>query len=128
MNDTDDHGRKFYRCEGLDESIDSDEDDWFKEQETSDRSEANLISSNCGQGVHKPVLDFDFPCRLVPSTSLDHFHLYIDKPMAWYTYEKLLNALREANLLQPGFVKNSIARKATFVRPPWIKKKAKENA
>lgn len=125
MNDTDEHGRKFYFCEDLDESVGSGADDWFKEQETADKDDANLISSLCGQGIHKPVLDFDFPCRLIPSSTEGNFHLYIDRPIAWDTYEKLLLALKEANLLQPGFVKNSVERKATFVRPPWVKKKPK---
>lgn len=127
MSDTDEFGRKFYFCEDLDKSLNSGEDGnkWFKEQETADREQANLVSSSCGQGVHMPALDFDLPARLIPSTTEGHFHLYIDKPMAWDKYEALLVAMRDAGLLQPGFVKNSIERKATFVRPPWIKKPAK---
>lgn len=128
MSDTDEFGRKFYFCEDLDRSVDSKSDTnaWFKEQETADKDHANLVSSICADGMHRPVLDFDFPCRLIPSTTPGNGHLYIDKPMTWEAFEALLTALRDAGLLQPGFVKNSIKRKATFVRPPWIKKQPKD--
>jgi hypothetical protein len=128
MSSTDEFGRKFYFCEGLDDGGNSDEEDHSEKRTECDRDSANLISSDCGQGVHAPVLDIDFRCRLFPSSTDGCFHLYIDKPMAWDTYEKLLLAMQEAGILQPGFVKNSIARKATFVRPPWVKKPAKEGA
>jgi hypothetical protein len=125
MSDTDDFGRKFFVCDHLNESS---EDVQAEERRECTRDEANLISSDCGQGVHMPALDFDIPARLIPSTTPGHFHLYIDKPMAWDDYEKVLIALRDAHVLEAGFVKNSIARKATFVRPPWIKKPAKAPA
>ena len=126
MNDTDIFGRKFYFCEGLDIDQGSDSPDQSETRTECERNDANLISSDCGKGIHKPVLDFDFPCRLIPSSTEGCFHLYIDKPMDWDTYEKLLQTLNEVGLLQDGFAKKSIERKATFVRPPWIKKKAKE--
>lgn len=86
------------------------------------RDEANLIGSLCDDGKHMPVLDFDLPARLVPSSTEGHFHLYIDVPMEWEVYRKLIEAMRDAGLLQPGFANASIAREATMCRPEWIKK------
>lgn len=71
---------------------------------------------------HRPVLDIDFPAKLVPSSTPGRFHLYLDKPMSWAAYEKLLTALADAGIVERGYVRASIERGATFVRLPWIKK------
>lgn len=67
---------------------------------------------------HAPVLDFDFPCRLVPSTHEGHFHLYIDTTMPWDDYVKLLTCMKEVGLLQNNFVDMSIKRGMTMVMKP----------
>lgn len=86
----------------------------------------NLFSSELAlvgyKGAHAPTLDIDFPCELIESSTEGHFHLYIDVPMSWDTYEELLVAMMNAGLLQPGFVSLSIARKASYLRKPGVTK------
>lgn len=73
-------------------------------------------------GTHKPVLDIDFPVKVVPSSTEGHFHLFIDREMDWDTYVDLLVALQDAGILEEGYVHASIDRGFTGVRPPWSKK------
>lgn len=83
---------------------------------------ANLVSSLCDDGRHMPVLDIDLPCRLVPSSTLGHFHLYIDVPMEQEPYLRLVDALAEAGIVQKFYAEAARLRGATFVRPPWVTK------
>lgn len=87
--------------------------------------DANLISSKITNlaGWHAPVLDLDFPCVLVKSSTPGHYHLYLNKIMSWERYVKLLKALKDAGLIEEGYYQASIARGATFVRPPGVHKK-----
>lgn len=118
--------RLFYHCEKLDEAGDSNNPDFAKQLIECDWDEANLISSLCKDGYHKPVLDFDFSCELIPSSTTGNFHLYINKVIHWQDYQDLLMVMRKCGILQKGFVNNSITKGATFVRPPWIKKPVME--
>ena len=119
---TDEVGRKYYKCENLDANSDINAPDMAEGRSECTRAEANLISSETNVGTHKPVLDIDIPCRYVPSSTEGHGHLYIDSPLPWVAYEKLLTCLKDAGIIQVGYWKRSLERKATFVRPPWIKK------
>lgn len=88
-----------------------------------DIKEAHVLNSEQkGTGLHRPVLDIDFPVTVIPSTTPGHGHLYIDKPMSWTRYKKLLLALEAAGIIQPGYVDASVERGYTSVRLPWIKK------
>lgn len=96
---------------------------------TTDINDAQVITSlveyhdrNPDLGMHRPILDIDFPAQLIPSSTPGHFHLYLDKPMPWRTYAKLLRALAEAEIIEPGYARASEARKYTAVRLPWISK------
>lgn len=85
---------------------------------------ANIITSEvAGTFDHKPVLDIDLGCKLIPSTHAGHYHLYIDKQMSWDKYKKLLEALKEGGIIEPGYFQAALARKYTGVRLPWIRKK-----
>lgn len=85
---------------------------------------ANVITSEIvGSSLHAPVIDLDVPALLVPSTTLGHSHLYIDVPMRWDRYVRLLDALAHAGIIEEGYARASIARGFTAVRPPWVKKK-----
>jgi hypothetical protein len=87
---------------------------------------ANLISSEvAGTLTHKPVLDIDLPCKLVPSTHAGHYHLYIDKVLTWDQYRKLLSTLASVGIIQQGYYNASVARGFSSVRLPWIKKEPK---
>lgn len=72
--------------------------------------------------LHRPVVDVDLPVKVLPSTTPGHGHLYIDKPMTWSTYLRLLDALVEAELVEPGYVAAARQRGHTAVRVPWVHK------
>jgi hypothetical protein len=74
--------------------------------------------------LHRPVLDIDFPATLLPSSTPGHHHLYLDVPMHWERYRKLLEALAEAGVVETGYVAASISRGYTAVRLPWVRKVA----
>ncbi len=77
---------------------------------------------------HLPVLDIDFEARLVPSSTPGHYHLYLDgmPPLSWERYEKLLEALADAGVIEEGYYYAAKMRKHTMVRRPGLKKKIKE--
>lgn len=86
-------------------------------------AEANLVTSATGVGDwHLPVLDLDVPHRLEPSSTAGHSHLYIDVPVEWRTYVKLLDALADAGIVERGYVEASKAKGATMVRKPGVTK------
>jgi hypothetical protein len=88
-----------------------------------DPMKANLVSSRIGDSkYHSPVLDIDMPCRLLPSSSPGHHHLYVDHPMEWDTYRLLLQSMAQAGLLEWGFVAASVEQGYSTVRAPWVKK------
>lgn len=74
------------------------------------------------KGTHKPVLDLDFPAKLIDSSTPGHHHLLIDKELTWHQYVKLLDVMQEVGLLEPGYVSASKERGFTCVRLPWVKK------
>lgn len=84
--------------------------------------DCNLISSLCEDGLHRPVIDFDFPCQLIPSSTDGHYHLYIDKEMGWNEYEMLLEVLVRVGLVEQGYYNSALKHCQTYVRPPWVKK------
>lgn len=72
--------------------------------------------------MHRPILDIDFAAELVPSTTKGHFHLYLDKPMTWKQYKKLLGVLAEVGVIEHGYAQASIERGYSSTRLPWVKK------
>lgn len=95
------------------------------------RADANLSSAEVVSSqilsqpkFHAPVLDIDIPHELVPSSTPGHSHLYLDIPMTWRQYKRLLKALARAGVVEKGYVEASIRRKHTAVRVPWLKKEA----
>lgn len=95
-------------------------------EEVATLNDADVVSSEYlgFHGSHMLVLDIDVPAALIPSSTPGHSHLYINTYMPWQVYEKLLDALAEAGILEPGYVGASKARKATAVRLPWVSKPA----
>ncbi len=90
----------------------------------------NLVTSLIGPSgkYHLPVLDIDFPARLIPSSTPGHFHLYLDgmDPLSWEEYDDLLRALCAAGVIGSGYLFHSQERKMTCVRRPGVKKIVKE--
>lgn len=68
--------------------------------------------------LHLPVLDLDYDVQLVPSSTPGHFHLYLNRPVSWGQYVKVLRALAEAGLVEHGWAEASIRQGASFVRKP----------
>lgn len=122
----DEFGRGYYFSESLDLKGNSDKLDHGDIPEPCSKEEANLIGSACRDGKHRPVLDIDFPVRLVPSTTAGHFHLYVDVPMTWEKQCILMAAMEKAGIVQKGYRKWSVERGMSFVRPPWVKKPEKK--
>lgn len=71
---------------------------------------------------HTIALDLDVPAALIPSSTPGHSHLYIDVALTWNDYKRLLILLGELEVLEEGYVRASLARRATFLRLPWIRK------
>lgn len=68
---------------------------------------------------HRPVLDIDFPARLVPSSTDGHFHLYLDGVLIPHDkYMYLLAALASCGVISDGYLKYSTERGYTAVRMP----------
>lgn len=87
-------------------------------------SEAKVVSSEI-EGTkesHTIMLDIDLPARLVESSTPGHYHLYIDKMLRWREYKRLLRALMRAGIIEKGFYRASVGRRATHLRPPWSQK------
>lgn len=71
---------------------------------------------------HKPVLDIDFPVKVVESSTPGHHHVFIDKELPWDEYMQLLTTLADVGIIEPGYVRAAESRGYTSVRLPWIKK------
>lgn len=122
----DEFGRAFYFSEHLDGGGNSEEIDQGDEPQPCTRDKANLLSSKCRDNSHMPVLDIDFPVRLIESSTKGHFHLYIDVKMTWTQQCVLMAAMENAGIMQPGFRHFSERRGMSFCRPEWVKKPKEE--
>lgn len=85
---------------------------------TDEGDEAVLVGSPVigSVGLHLPCLDIDYDAQLVESSTPGHFHLFLNKPVPWRKYKRLLRALAACDLIEPGYARASIARRATFLR------------
>lgn len=72
--------------------------------------------------THKPVIDVDFPVKVLESSTPGHHHLFIDKELTWHQYLRVLDVLAEVGIVERGYVEASREREFTAVRLPWIKK------
>lgn len=64
---------------------------------------------------------FDVPVIVLPSTSPGHFHIYIEKEMAWPVYLRLLQAMMKIGFLEFGFVAAAERREMTMLVKPGMK-------
>ena len=95
----------------------------YKWRRPCDVVDAQVVSSLDGAtGMHRPLLDLDFTAALIESSTPGNCHLYLDKPMSWRTYRRLLRALARAGVIEHGYAKASIRRKHSDLRLPWIRK------
>ena len=85
--------------------------------------EANLVSSALeGSPKHKPCLDIDIPCLKVDSSTEGHSHLYFDVELEWEQYKELLIVLAKCGIADPAWVKHSLDRQQSMLRPPGVRK------
>lgn len=75
-----------------------------------------LPSARVLDGAHAPVFDIDREVHLVPSSTPGHFHLYCPQPTTWRRYKKAMKAMAKAGIVDPEWVRLSIARKFGLVR------------
>jgi hypothetical protein len=87
--------------------------------ESSYLSASQLVTSHVGDGKHVLALDIDMPVVALPSSTPGHWHLIIDHEMSWEAYERVLDALRDAGILEEGLVSASKERRCTRLRTPW---------
>ena len=59
---------------------------------------------------------------LIPSTTEGHKHLIIKTDLKWDEYKNLLSTLEKCGFIERGYLKASLAKGYTGIRPPWIKK------
>lgn len=78
------------------------------------------LSSLTETGLHLPVIDMDTPVRVLPSRRPGHSHLYLDTPMTWEHYVRLLAALADAGVIETGHFIRALDAGATFVTPRQI--------
>lgn len=85
---------------------------------------ANVATSEVKDAVntHKLLVDIDFPCKLIPSSTPGHFHLFIDKMISKYSLENILQAMANAGIVEHGYANAAIERGYTAVRLPWVNK------
>ena len=84
---------------------------------------ANLCSSLCTDGRHRPALDIDIPCQYIPSSTPGHGHLYFPSvAMSWEKYRRLLDALVEAGIVDAAYRDHSVNSGQTLLRLPHVKK------
>ena len=73
-----------------------------------------------------PTLDIDHPALLAPSSTPGHHHLFVDVPMSWRAYRRLLRALYLGGVIGRNAYWRSLDRGASFVRPPGVVKSPEE--
>jgi len=84
---------------------------------------ANVTSSLADDGFHYPALDIDVPCRVVPSSTPGHSHLYFDETkLTWPQYVNLMNVLADCGILERGYVAASRAKGQSLLRLPGVTK------
>ena len=88
-----------------------------------EEDEANCMISLQEDGTHVPMIDLDFEARLVPSSTPGHFHLILDGiTLTPEKYETLLQALRNAGILEPGNVNRYYRNGYSVLRLPGVMK------
>lgn len=80
---------------------------------------ANLISSLCEDGLHRPALDIDVPMVVRPSRTEGHHHVEFPSiALEWWQYQALMMALANAGIVEPAYVRYSLERGQSLLRIP----------
>jgi hypothetical protein len=114
--------RRHYACD-LD-ALDNYETPDERKPVAGDDPAANLVSSEViDSDLHAPTLDIDHHVWVEPSSTPGHGHLFIDVPMTWDQYVRLLDVLVEVGIVEQGYRDASVERKATYLRLPHVRKR-----
>lgn len=89
--------------------------------------DANLISSEKGNGKHILMLDLDQPSYIVSSSSHAHNHVYIDADLDLEALKEIVDVLAKHGILQAGIKKQLDAAGCLTLRPPGVKKTSDED-
>jgi hypothetical protein len=87
--------------------------------------EATLVVSMLEDdpNMHMPALDLDgMEVFVVPSSTPGNYHLYINRPMTWQQYKRLMKVMVDVGLVQRGYYDASVRRGYSALRTPWTKK------
>lgn len=98
----------------------------YGRRRSSDSHSGELVSSLCTDGHHMPALDLDFQVTLVPSTTEGHYHLYLNRRLTWRRYRRFLRACKRAGVIEPGYYRAAVRRKATYLWRPGFYKRNEE--
>lgn len=110
---------RFYKIQQWTSAYDYGED----RHEVAAPDAADVVSSEIeGSALHSIMLDVDVRAAMPESSTPGHHHLYIDVPLPWYKYRRFLRACYRAGVIEKGFYKASLQRRATQLRPPWVRK------
>lgn len=113
--------------------------------EPDDAHPYNLVSSLRADGMHSPALDIDGPVTrdaagnacicddqpivegtpvvVVPSSSLDHFHVYIPwMVLTGPAYFEFLYEMAAREVITESYLAHSLKRGQTLLRPPHVRK------
>lgn len=122
-------GHVLYRVKdwGNDDSDDKDNNRPSDREVVAHERDADVVTSlreGSDPPLHDVVIDIDRPCWLIPSTTPNHYHLYVsvDGGIEPTTYSKLLDALANAGVIEQGYAGASNARGFTSARLPWVEK------
>lgn len=97
------------------------DDDGRERVADNDELSANTISSelvDAAPRMHAVTIDLDHPAKLLHSSTPGHYHLLIDVAMPWRKYRRLLRAMTKAGILEKGYYRAMVRRRATFLRRP----------
>lgn len=64
---------------------------------------AQLLINEAGAHVYPFIVALETPARLVPSSTPDHHHPYLDTELPWDDYALLLKRFEAASIIQRGF-------------------------
>lgn len=98
--------------------------------ETEKWDEATLVTSRLrytkerpdNHNTHYVVLDLDMPAILMPSSTVNHYHLIIQSTISWDEYKVLLETLASIGVIEQGYADASINRGYSAIRRPGVTK------
>ena len=86
---------------------------------------ADLVCSDdsANRNMHRVLIDFDLPVKLLPSGTPGNSHLYIDKAIPFDQYLNILKAMAHAGVVEWGFYEATRDRGHGSLRHPDRPKK-----